>query len=182
MEEPKRGYVETARETVTTRTQLQDLLWHMRADTERLVAQAGPVRMELPGAAGDWSLKDVVAHLAAWRWWSVARMEGAVHNTEPTPPWGVGQSEESSSGVDQINEQFHAAALARSVAEVLADSRATLDRLEAATMALSEGDLFTPGRYPWLDGYRAADIVLGSAAHLYEDHEPAISEFLARTA
>ena len=179
--EPRRGYVEIARERITTRAQLQDLLWHMRADTERLVAQAGPTRMELPGAAGDWSLKDVVAHLAAWRWWSVARMEGAAHNTEPTPPWGSDLSEEGA-GVDQINEQFHAAALARPVAEVLADSRATFDRLEAALMALPEADLFAPCRYPWLDGYRAADIVLGSAAHLYEDHEPAISAFLVHAA
>ena len=177
MEEPRRGYVDIARDRVTTKAHLQSLLWHMRADTERLVAAAGPGHVDLPGVAGDWSLKDVVAHLAAWRWWSVARMEAAVHHAEPTPPWGADQSEET--GVDQINAEFHAAALARSVAEVLADSRATFDRFEAATMALAEEDLFAPGRYPWLDGYRAADIVLGSAAHLYEDHEPSVKAFLA---
>ncbi|HEX7101075.1 MAG TPA: hypothetical protein VF201_00395, partial [Nitrolancea sp.] len=78
--------------------------------------------------------------------------------------------------------QFYAANRGRSVVDVLADSRATLDRLEAATLALSEADLFDKKRYPWLDGYAPADVIFGSAEHLFVDHVPGIEAFLARGA
>lgn len=165
-----------------SQVELQAILWRMRAELERLVAEAGPGRMETPGVMGDWNLKDAIAHLTEWRWWSVARMEGAVKNVEPSPPWGANLTEESDRDTDQINEQFYAANRGRSVVDVLADSRATLDRLEAATLALSEADLFDKKRYPWLDGYAPADVIFGSAEHLFVDHVPGIEAFLARGA
>lgn len=164
----------------TNKVQLQAILWRMRADLERLVAEAGPERMELPGVTGDWTLKDVIGHLTGWRVWSVARMEGAVKNEEPTPPWSEGLEEETDAGVDRINEEFYAANRDRSVADVLHDSRENFDRLESALMALSEANLFDTARYPWLDGYAPADVIHGSAGHLYEEHEPTMSAFLTQ--
>ena len=166
----------------TTQVELQALLWRMRADTERLVAEAGPTRMELPGAMGDWTLKDAIAHLSAWRWWSVTRMEGAARDEAMTPPWDASLDEGNEADVNQINQQFYAASRDLPVATVLADSRATFDRLEAALLALPEADLFTRGRFGWLHDYPAAAIITGSAAHLYEEHEPDIRAFLDRTA
>ncbi len=165
---------------VSSTVQLQALLWRMRADLERFVAEAGPTRMALPGAAGDWTLSDVVAHLTDWRWWSVTRLEAAARDVVPTPPWGDDLDENDDDDIDRINERFHAASRDRPVATVLRDSRATLDRLEAALLALPEADLFAAGRYPWLGDYPASAIVTGSAAHLYDEHEPAIIDFLAR--
>lgn len=164
-----------------SKEELQGILWQMRADLERMVAEAGPSRIEEPGVTGDWSLKDVIAHLSGWRWWSVARMEGAVRNQEPAPPWSADLDEGKMEDVHRINQQFYAANHSRSVADVLADSRATFDRLERALLALPEEDLFTPGHFPWLHGYAAADIVLGSAGHLYEEHEPEIDAFIGRS-
>ncbi|HEY8601124.1 MAG TPA: ClbS/DfsB family four-helix bundle protein [Thermomicrobiales bacterium] len=166
----------------TTRVELQALLWRMRADLERFVAEAGPTRMELPGAMGEWTLKDAVAHLSAWRWWSVTRLEGAVREEAPSPPWDPGLDEGDEADVDRINQQFYVASRGLPVATILADSRATFDRLEAALLALPEADLFTPGRFGWLHDYPAAAIVTGSAAHLYEEHAPDIRAFLDRSA
>ena len=165
---------------MSSTAQLQAILWRMRAELERFVAEAGPARMELPGVTGDWSLKDVIAHLTFWRWWSVARLEAAVRNETPTPPWGSGLDEENAADVERINQQNHAANHDCPVADVLRDSRATFDRLEAALLALPEADLFVPHRYPWLGEYPAAAIILGSAGHLYEEHAPAIAVWLAR--
>jgi hypothetical protein len=172
---------EPAFDVASTKVELQAILWRMRADLERLVAEAGPTRMELPEVAGDWTFKDVIAHLTAWRWWSVARMEGAVKNAEPTPPWGAGLEEDSRAGVDLINQQFYASNRDRSVIEVLRDSRENFDRFETALLALSDAELFDKQRYSWLGGYAAADVVFGSAGHLYEDHVPDIRAFLAES-
>lgn len=164
----------------STTVQLQALLWRMRAETERLVAEAGPTRLELPGAAGYWTIRDVIAHLTAWRWWSVARLEGAMRDAEPTPPWPGGLSEDEEGGVDRINQQFYEAVREQPLGEVLRDSRATFDRLEAALLALPEADLFAAERYPWLGGYPAAAIITGSAEHLFVDHLAGIVIALAR--
>jgi hypothetical protein len=165
---------------VSTRQELQAIIWRMRADLERFAAQAGPARMETPGVAGDWTLKDVIAHLAAWRWVSVARLEAVSQGTEPTMPYDDDLDEERPGDVDRINRRFHEAGRARPVEETLRDSRATLDRLEAALLTLSDADLFARGRHPWLGEYPPAAIITHSAKHLYEDHEPGISAFLAR--
>ena len=167
-------------EPITSKEQLQGILWHMRADTERLVAEAGPSRIDVPGVAGHWSLKDVVAHLNGWRWWSVARMEAAVSGNQPTPPWSSGLDEANEEHVDRINDEFYEKSREKSVAEVLRESRETFDRLEAAMMKLSAEALFEEGRYSWLDGYSASAIIVGTADHLFQDHERDINFFLAR--
>lgn len=164
----------------TTQIALQALLWRMRADLEALIAEAGPTRLDTPGAAGDWTVKDVIAHLTAWRWWSVARLEAAVSGSAPTPPWPADLDEEREGDVDRINAHFHALDRDRPAAEVLRDSRATFDRLEAALLAVPEADLFMPGRYRWLGMYPAAAIVTSSAEHLYVDHLPGLRAALAR--
>ena len=165
---------------VSSKVQVQAVIWRMRADLERLVAEAGPTRMELPGADGAWTIKDVVAHLASWRWWSVARLEAAVRNEAPLPPWGSDLDEDKDGDTDRINQQFYESSRDLPVAAVLRDSRETLDRLEAALLELPETDLFATGRYGWLGDYPAAAIVVHSARHLYEDHEPGIVALLIR--
>ena len=47
-----------------------DLLAQLRSENEGwegLLAEIGEDRMDEPGVAGAWSIKDIVAHLAAWR-------------------------------------------------------------------------------------------------------------------
>ncbi len=34
---------------------------------EALLDQIGPTRMDQPGVNGDWSMKDIVAHLTGWQ-------------------------------------------------------------------------------------------------------------------
>lgn len=158
----------------TTRAGLQAIIWGMRADLETIAAEAGPLRMGQPGAMGDWTVKDCIAHLAAWRWWSVTRLDGAARGVEPEPPWPPELDEDRPGDVDRINGRFYAAARDLPAADVLRDSRATLDRLEAALLALTEADLFAPDRFSWLHGYPAAAIITSSAIHLEEHRGPAL--------
>jgi hypothetical protein len=169
-----------AHDGMSSGVELQGVIWRMRAEFERLVAEAGPTRMELPGLVDEWSLKEIVAHLTAWRWWTVARMEAAVRGTAPVPPWTSDLDEEKEDDIDPINQQFYEANRDLSVAVILRDSRATLDRLEAAILALPDADLFAPGRYSWLGEYPLAAIITGSAEHLREHDEEATAALVAR--
>ena len=37
---------------------------------ESLLARVGPSRMTATGAMGDWTVKDIVAHVAWYEWWT----------------------------------------------------------------------------------------------------------------
>ena len=55
---------------------------------EALLEQIGPARPDQPGVNGDWSVKDIVAHLTGWQPTLTARIQAAQRGeTEPPPPW-----------------------------------------------------------------------------------------------
>ena len=50
-----------------------------------LLDQIGPERMDQPGVNGDWSMKDLVAHLTGWQPRLITRIQAAQRG-EPEPP------------------------------------------------------------------------------------------------
>ena len=62
-----------------------------RIDAERrywrdLVAEVGEDRMDEPGPMGEWTFKDLAAHLLGWRQRTIARLEAAAAGErEPAP-------------------------------------------------------------------------------------------------
>ena len=55
---------------------------------QALLDQIGPARMDQPGVNGDWSVKDLVAHLAGWNRRLVDRVRAAGRGEpEPPPHW-----------------------------------------------------------------------------------------------
>src|SRR5207247_5872271 len=84
-----------------------DLLAQLRSeneDWEGLLAAIGEDRMDEPGVAGAWTIKDIVAHLAAWRRRTVGRLEAVAHGRpEPEHEWPADLHED-----DEINAWFHA--------------------------------------------------------------------------
>src|SRR5947208_570263 len=55
-----------------------------RAEWDALMVEVGEGRMTKPGAAGDWSVKDVVAHLSSYSRWFVNASEA--HFRGQLPP------------------------------------------------------------------------------------------------
>ena len=151
----------------------------LRADLEGVIAEVGEARMEEPGSFGGWTFKDLLAHLTGWRWTTVARLEAGLRREAPVFPWPAHLDE--GEDLDAINRWFYETNRARSVAEVLAASRETFDRLERAIAALPEDDLLRPGRFPWLGEWVLGPaVVSGTFLHYREEHEPAIRAWLAR--
>src|SRR5690349_17521180 len=69
----------------------QRLLAELQAEQEQfeaLLDQIGTERMDQPGVAGHWSVKDIVAHLTGWRQRTVQRLRAERHGeAAPPPPW-----------------------------------------------------------------------------------------------
>src|SRR5215213_5034849 len=86
---------------------------------EALLDQIGEARMDQPGVNGDWSIKDIVAHLTNWQPRLIARLQAAQRSEpEPPPPWPAHLQTD-----DDINAWIYEANRGRSVREVLDESR-----------------------------------------------------------
>jgi hypothetical protein len=154
-----------------------ELLAELKSENEsweRLLAQIGEDRMEEAGAAGAWSIKDVVAHLTAWRRRTVGRLEAAANGQpEPAHEWPADLHED-----DEINAWFHARDRDKSVRDVLSESRRVFQQLAAAIEKFPEAALDDPGRFPWMQGTPLS----GAAffAHFHNEHEADMRAWLSR--
>ena len=102
-----------------TKTELLDELKAENARWEALLSEIGEERMTQPGVAGDWSVKDIIAHLVGWRRRTVARLRAASRNEpEPPSPWPAHLQED-----DEINNWIYESNRDRPLVDVLADSR-----------------------------------------------------------
>ena len=156
------------------RTRAHLLAWNeAERDTwRRLVAEVGEERMERPGPMGEWTFKDLAAHLTGWREVLIARLE-AGPGQEPPTPWLADLTED-----DDINAWLYARNRDRALRDVLAGAEASYARVAAAIDALPEEEVTTPGRFSWLEGQalvRMADF----PTHLAEEHAPDVRAWLA---
>jgi len=87
---------------------LLELIDHERVAWEQFVAEVGEDRMLQPGAMGDWTFKDVVAHLSGWRTKTLSQLDAAQSGQSPAPPpWPAELDEDTDSGVDQMNDWIY---------------------------------------------------------------------------
>jgi hypothetical protein len=156
---------------MTTRADMLQAIDTERVYWQDLAAEVGPERMEQPGPMGDWTFKDLTAHLTGWRERTIDRIEAGPGNDPPTP-WPAHLTAD-----DEINDWIYAQNRDRPLPDVLTDHDQSYVRLAHAIAALPDDDLVTPGRFDWLDGAALVDVEL--FGHLHEEHEPAIRAWLA---
>jgi hypothetical protein len=145
---------------------------------EELLEQIGPIRMDQPGVNGEWSMKDIVAHLTGWNLWLITRLQSAHRGeSEPPPPWPEHLQSE-----DEINAWIFASNRERSVGDVLDESRQLFQRLFTVMEDFSE-DIqieFVEPKFHivWIgDQYFPVGEFF---YHFHDDHEPDIRTWLAR--
>jgi hypothetical protein len=162
---------------ILNKSALLERIARERTFWEQLLAEIGEERMLKPGATGDWTFKDVVAHLNGWRSKTLARLDAARHGHAPAaPPWPAQLDEDDD--VDQINDWIYQASFDRPLQAVLGEYSDSFQRMHDSVMALSERDLTEPGRHPWLEGSTLAEVVTASFGHLHEEHEPVLRAWL----
>ena len=148
---------------------------------EALLNEIGPARMEQPGVNGDWSMKDIVAHLTGWQPRLTAHLQAAQRNEpEPPPPWPTHLESE-----DEINAWIYESNKDRSVSKVLDESRQVFQQFFNVIEGLPEDvqieQVHQGGRVyhlVWVNGQRfpAGEFF----DHYHDDHETDIRDWLAR--
>ena len=141
---------------------------------QALLDQIGPARMDQPGVAGAWSIKDIVAHLTGWRRRTVGRLQALQRGQpEPAPPWPAHLQTD-----DDINAWIYQSRQSDSVSEVLDESHQVFQQLLAVIESLPEDVLAEVHRLPWMEGqpFNAAEFF----AHFHEEHESDMRAWLTR--
>jgi hypothetical protein len=137
---------------------------------EELLAGMSEEEIIARGLPSDLSVKDVVGHLRAWQQRSIARLEAAVNDEEPSlPDWPEGLDPEADEDLEGINAWIHDTYKDQPWEQVYRDWREGFLRLVELAEGIPEEALFQPGRYRWLGDYRLADVVGGSYEH-HEEH------------
>jgi hypothetical protein len=164
------------------KSELLDWLTEEHRQFEALLDEIGAARMEQPGVAGYWSIKDIVAHLTGWEEHkNIPRIQAALRNEpEPAPPWPAHLQSD-----DEINAWIYEANQGRSVSDVLDDTRRVFRQVLAAVEDFPEDARFetieSGGReyyLVWLGDRRVQPGELFD--HFRDDHEAEIRAWLAR--
>jgi len=155
-----------------TGARLAEILRTERAQWNALLDQVGLDRMDITGIEGEWSVKQLVAHLT---WYEQAVVDGAQQlQTAGTFP----RRRPAGMSMDEMNAQIAEESWGRSASDVLADAQAVFERLLVVIEQCPQ-DLLNDPRLlglpddmpPWM---RVAN---NSYAH-YREHEPALRAWL----
>jgi hypothetical protein len=131
-------------------------------DWEELVAEIGPERAEQEGPHGEWTFKDLAAHITDWE----NREMDLLEDPEAAPPW------ESGFDTDEINAFIYKRNAERPLGDVLRDAWLVYDRLSGIVAGLSEEELNDPKRFPGLDGKSLGEALVSGSyfSHIRDEH------------
>jgi hypothetical protein len=114
---------------------------------EGFLATLTPEEIIHPGALGEWSAKDVFAHLYEWQQmlfrWYEAGLRGEIPHT---PAEGFKWSQ-----LPALNQQIYIQYKDWPLEKVLEAFRASHHRTVEWIQSLPDEELTTPGMYPWMN-------------------------------
>jgi uncharacterized protein (TIGR03083 family) len=135
-----------------------------RGELEELLAAMTSEQMQRPGVAGDWSVKDVLAHIL---WYAREELElirepGAAASAL----WDVAQ--------DPRNGLIREGLRDRPLDDVLSEMRQVFEAFVVAVDGLSDADMVTPGRFPGTSAERLPWQDIGHNSWLHEREHTAM--------
>lgn len=112
---------------------------------EQLLSGLSPEQMIQPGIVGEWSVKDVLAHLLEWQnmvlKWHTAGLQGKVI---PIPAEGLNWAQ-----IPLLNQRIYEAYCGTPLADIQKQLKATHKKMLNTIQGLSDEELFTRGHYAW---------------------------------
>jgi Protein of unknown function (DUF1706) len=152
-------------------------LTRSRAEWESLLARVPIDSTELPGAAGAWSVKDIVAHIAAYERWTAIQIEAMLRGVTTVTPDPSIPPEADAMTTDERNELLYQLLRDLPLEDVLIEERATYRRILADLQALSE-EAYARVDCEWTDGNPLGESIVGNTFGHYQDHIPGIEAFI----
>jgi hypothetical protein len=151
---------------------------------ERLLAGLSTAQITHPALANGLSVKDTIAHLAAWQQRTIARLEAALQGHAPQfPQWPVAlDEEESSEAVDRANAWILETQRHRTWADVHQQWQTGFLHFLELLRAIPEADLLPGGKLAWVAEYHPLDGHPGFYDYHHAEHRVQLETWLRNQA
>lgn len=154
------------------KAELLERLETARSEWEAALAAVPEESMEQSGVIGEWSVKDIIAHVS-WSEIEALRVlqDHALVSSETDRLWAMEQ--------DDRNAEVYRQNRDRPLREVLAEARGLYPQLLEAVRGLTEEDLNDPARFPGMPAdWQPWRIIAGNTYTHYEEHARNIRAWL----
>jgi len=119
---------------------------------------------------GEWSIKDVMAHITFWErsvsTWYQAGVEGKTVDA-PAPGFGWDQ-------IDQLNQSVYETHQADPLKAVQATFERSFAEVTTLINSMRETELFEKHQYAWLGEFILVELVLNNTVDHYREHHESI--------
>lgn len=126
-----------------------------------------------PGAMGEWSVADILAHLTAWESELVTALLRINQGKRPS------KMIEAFENVDAYNERRYKENKGRDIERIFDDLQGVRVQLESWLEEFSDRDVSDPKRYKWAQGQTLGHIIKENSYGHDEEHIPHIEAFAA---
>jgi hypothetical protein len=161
-------------ESPTSKAELLERMRTGRAEWDALIGQIPETAMTQPVMNDSWSVKDLIAHVAAYENWTAAQLRAANENRVPTDMelYGVEQLPPDPEGwdLDRQNAAIYWRYREMPLSEVQAFSARAYDDLIAAVERTPEDELAKPGTPTWVIDTSLLAVIPGQSYAHYEQH------------
>jgi hypothetical protein len=129
-----------------TRSELLAVLDREWANIERICASLSEADMVKPGAQGEWSIKDILAHISAWEKYLLDRLGMVMTGVPPLYP-----AMKSWDDIHRFNAQVYAENKDRPLTSVIIEFRSLYRGVMTVLEALNDDLLNQPYSYDFPD-------------------------------
>jgi pimeloyl-ACP methyl ester carboxylesterase len=157
-----------------TKPEILELIRSERENLETTLQGLSAEQMTELGVENHWSIKDILAHIAAWErrmiQWTEESLRGEVpQRPAPGTTWD---------DLDGLNEQIYLSNRDKPLDEVLAEFQSSHQAALKTVAALTETDLTDPQRFTWRQSDPLWHMVAGNTWWHYQEHGEAIRDWL----
>src|SRR5579863_2722430 len=163
-----------------------------------LIAPLDATQLTTAGVDHQWSIKDILAHLAFWQHHLLTYLQSAIQGETPEQmahekidalrrqfpgaDEALAESEQQQAPIDDfsdMNDYIYLRNRSRTLDDVQADFQASYAQVVATVRSMDEAVLFEPGRLSWTEGSPLYAWVVGNTFGHYEEHIGPIKNWLA---
>jgi len=161
-----------------TKYQLLETLKSRRAEWDALLISVSEERMTQPGAAGHWSVKDIVCHLIAYERWLMEWLTVASQYSLPAP------SPLDDADVERRNARVYEMTHTMPLLDAMNDARQNIEALLKITELLPDEYFDNPQSAEWfMKPYwskmnTVPDAVINLSTGHYEEHIPTLKAWI----
>jgi hypothetical protein len=147
----------------TSKDQLLKDICTERRRLENILLHLSPEDMVKPGVSGDWSVKDILAHLTAWEKLFIGWYQSGVEGI-PTVIGAVGMSK---TAIDALNRQIYEKNQNRSLDEITAEFHTSYQQVMSVIERIPEAEIFARSCFEWTGKLTLADYITGNTCNHY---------------